>query len=551
MTANDEGRASSGLLGRLPAEVLNEILCELHNIDLKNLRQTCTYFKDVAHLRLSRLFLSPNLRDIEIFRAVADHETLRLQVTEIIYDDARFDSAHEMEWFSWYNEERDIGEVTGVPDWYRHVYRENRKMVERAKPRHRQVKEAFEHLLSPAEAFKHFKRLWQEQQETIATNRDADALKYGLLRFPNLKRVVVSPAAHGKPGLPWYLTPTIRSLPRGLLYPIERGWPLIRMHSNFPEAKDWDSSEKDKWRGYCLVSRIIAQHLRENPESKLADLAIDTNHLRTGISCRIFDDAENSEIEDLNTILSHPGFAALNLSLHCGNQCNMNWCSFRSNHLRNTLSKARHIQNFNLLTNVVYVDDFYYDSDDPDEDRDEGDHFIPLQSIFPVNDWHQLRHFGLCRFIVKKDDVIEFLEALPPTLESVELSFFIFMPDSGDYYSLVHDMRQKLGWRGRDSENQPKIVVRVDVSFGRVYGAVMMDVSREVTSFMYQDGENPFSEDEGCVEEPYIPQSDTPEGNGRLLDAFDPSYEEPNVSLRWRLSRRKCSPEPKERKGSS
>ncbi|KAF5718896.1 hypothetical protein FMUND_4971 [Fusarium mundagurra] len=532
MTPNDDGREASGLLGCLPAELLNQVLCELHNIDLKNLRQTCTYIKDATHLRLNRLFLSPNLRDIEVFRAVADHETFRLQVTEIIYDDARFDAAHEMEWTSWYNEEKDIGEVTGVPEWYRHVYRENREDIRRYSPHHTQAKEALEHLLSPAEAFKHFKRLWQEQQETIATNRDADALKYGILRFPNLRRVVVSPAAHGKPSLPWYLTPTIRSLPRGLIYPIERGWPLTENHSRFPEARDWDRSEKDKWRGYCLVSRIVAQHLRENPESKLAELAIDTNQLRTGISCRIFDDAENSEIKDLKTILSHPGFANLDLSLHCGNQCEMNWCSFRSNHLRNTLAMARDIQHFSLLTNVVYVDDFdESDSDDyHDPDGEEVDHFIPLQSILPVNDWHQLRHFGLCRFIVKKDNVINVLEILSPTLTSVELSFLIFMPYSGDYHSLVQDMRQKLGWRERDAENQPKIVVRVDVRFARVHGALMMDVSREVTSFMYQDGENPFNEDEGSVEDPYIPQSDTPEGNGRLLDAFDPSFEEPNAS---------------------
>ncbi|KAM0281374.1 hypothetical protein ACHAPQ_004148 [Fusarium lateritium] len=527
MIANDKSRGSSGLLGYLPAELLDQVIYELHNIDLKNLRQTCTYFKDATHLRLNRLFLSPNSRDIEVFRAVADHKIFRLQITEIIYDDARFDPAHEVEWPSRYNEEKDIGEVTGVPEWYRHVYRQNREFISGYEPYHSQVKEA--HLLSPVEAFKHFKRLWQEQQETITTNKDADALKYGLLRFPNLRRMVVSPAAHGKPGLPWYYTPTIRSLPRGLLYPIERGWPLTKMHSNFPEARDWDRSERDKWRGYCLVSRIIAQHLRENPESKLTDLAIDTNQLRTGISCRIFDDAENSEIKDLNTILSHPGFASLDLSLHCGNQCDINWCSFRSNHLRKTLARAPDIQHFSLFTNVVYADDFYEDSDDPD--AEEEDHFIPLHSIFPVNDWHQLRHFGLCRFIVKKDDVIQFLEALPPTLEFIELSFLIFMPDSGDYHSLVHDMREKLGWRERGIENQPKIVVRVDVRFAFVLSAAMMDVSREVANFMYQNGENPFDEDEGCVEDPWIPQSDTPEGNGRLLDAFDPSFEEPNVSI--------------------
>ncbi|KAM5387942.1 hypothetical protein ACJA88_001202 [Fusarium oxysporum] len=450
MTASDEGRGSSGLLGRLPAEVLNQVFYQLHNIDLKTLRQTCTYIKDATHLRLNRLFLSPNFRDIEVFRAVADHETFRFQVTEIIYDDARFDPAHEMEWPSWYDQEDDIGEVTGVPEWYRHVYRQNRGMIRRYKPHHSQVKEAFEHLLSPAEAFKHFKRLWQEQQETIATNGDADAL-----------------------------------------------------------------------------SRIIAQHLRENPESKLAHLAVDTNQLRTGISCRMFDDAENSEIKDLNTILSHPGFAGLDLSLHCGNQCNMNWCSFRSHHLRNTLASARDIQHFSLFTNIVYVDDF---DDSDDSDGEKGDHFISLHSIFPVNDWHQLRHFGLSRFIVKKDNVIKFLRALPPTLESVELSFFIFMPDSDDYHSLVHDMHEKLGWRERDAENQPKIVIRIDVRFAKVHGAVMIDISQEVTSFMYQNGENPFEQDEGCVEDSYIPQSDTPQGNGRLLDAFDPSFEEPNVS---------------------
>lgn len=91
--------------------MLNQVVHELHNIDLKNLRQICTYFKDTTHLRLNCLFLSPNLHDVEVFRAVADHETSRLQVTEIIYDGG-FDPAHEMEWptYSRYVEE-DEGRV--------------------------------------------------------------------------------------------------------------------------------------------------------------------------------------------------------------------------------------------------------------------------------------------------------------------------------------------------------------------------------------------------------------------------------------------------------
>jgi hypothetical protein len=91
-------------------------------------------------------------------------------------------------------------------------------------------------------------------------------------------------------------------------------------------------------------------------------------------------------------------------------------------------------------------------------------------------------------------------------------------------------MCEKLGWRERGVENQPKIGVRVDVRFAKVLGAVMMDVSWEVTNFMCQNGENPFEEDKGCAKNPYIPLSDTPEGNGKLLDAFDPSFEELNNS---------------------
>ncbi|KAJ4244346.1 hypothetical protein NW762_014472 [Fusarium torreyae] len=391
-----------------------------------------------------------------------------------------------MEGKSDYNYEKDIGEVTGVPPWYRDVYRENRKLI----------------------------GLSQEQQEVIATNRDADALTYGLLRFPNLRRVVVSPAAHGMPGRPFYATPSIRSLPRRLLYPIPRGWPITKCHDNYPEAEAWDGPEKDKWRGYCLVSRIIAQHLRENPGSKLADLVTDTNQLRTGISCRIFDEAENSERRDLITILSQPGFSRLDLSLYCANQHEVNWSSFRSGHLRNTLARATSIKRISLFTNIAVPGEL----DDPDEDGEE--HFIPLRNVFPVDDWHQLRHFGLCRFIVKKDNVVEFLGALPPTLGSVELSFLIFLPDQGDYHALMQNMREKLDWCERRPEDQPKIRVRVDVDYERILGAVLMDISREVANFMYHDGENPFDEDEG-----WGWFTEIPPGVGMLLDAFDSESE--------------------------
>lgn len=397
MNAYDQTREALRHLKSLPAEILNQIISNLPNIDIKNLRQTCIYFKDIARPRINRLFLSTNLKDIQVFRAVADHEFYRYEVTEIIYDDVRFSHADDIDSESDYDITDDIGDATGTPLWFRDLYR----------------------------------KLSQQQQAAIATNRDADALKYGLSRLTNLRRVIITPAAHGVPGRPLYYTPAIRSLPQGIVYPIERGWPVTMLGDDQLEEEDWNEEEKAQWRGYFLVSRTLAQHLRDNPRTKFAELIIDTNQLRTGISSRIFEEAESSEKTDLITILSQPGFTRLDLSLYCGNQHEYNWCSFGSGRLRNLLAKATDIQHISLFTNMAMRTE-----DEVDET------FFPLRSIFPISDWHRLQHFGLSRFYVQKDDVIELLRLLPQTLKSVELSFLLFFPDQGNYQTLLEDEGQ-------------------------------------------------------------------------------------------------------------
>ncbi|CEI68955.1 unnamed protein product [Fusarium venenatum] len=365
--------------------------------------------------------------------------------------------------------EDDIGDVTGVPEWYLDVYRENLWYIH-----------------------SYYNRLYLQ----IITNKDANALEYGLLRLPILRRVTITPATHGVPGRPLYPTPTIRSL-HGLVYPLERSWPVMG----------------GQWRGYLLVSRILAQHLRNNPGSKVTNLIVDTNQLRTGISCRIFDGPDNNnERSDLITILSQPGFPHLDLSLHCAALYQLDGRSFRSGHLRNLLAMAPDPQHISLYTNIAILED-------PNDDEDVERYVIPLRSIFPINDWHQLRHFGLSRFHVKKDDVIEFLGELPMTVMSVELSFLIFLLDYGDYHALLQDMRKMLGWRKRKAADQPKITVRVDEEGEEALDTLRMDVSREVVDFMYHDGENLFVEDEGFTYFVEISQ-----GTGIRVDVFGPDY---------------------------
>lgn len=79
--------SSSSAFERLPAELLQAVLSYLSNQDIKNLRLTNKAVKERALLRLTRVFISANPLNIQVFRAIADHDQFRHQVTEIIWDD--------------------------------------------------------------------------------------------------------------------------------------------------------------------------------------------------------------------------------------------------------------------------------------------------------------------------------------------------------------------------------------------------------------------------------------------------------------------------------
>src|SRR5690349_4110810 len=117
MTSYPQHQESAGLFSHLPIELLDQIISSLSNHSIKNLRQTCTFLSRVAQLRFDRLFLSTNPRDIEVFTAIAQDDTLRLSVRGIIYDDARF-------WDEYATGRQDhaLQSDIGVPHWYQHLY---------------------------------------------------------------------------------------------------------------------------------------------------------------------------------------------------------------------------------------------------------------------------------------------------------------------------------------------------------------------------------------------------------------------------------------------
>ncbi|KAH7121606.1 hypothetical protein EDB81DRAFT_913850 [Dactylonectria macrodidyma] len=476
------------IITQFPQELLASISSLLPNSDIKNLRLTCSRFRSAVCLRIERLFLSPNPLNIEVFRAVADHQDFRQQVTTIVYDDARLRKPLETE------EELEYSGIfapatrmpAGVPLWFGRNYhkicfvlhRYGKLEVER--PDHLEVARKLKAKLSPVESYKLYQQLEEQQKHVIRHNLDAKALEYGLARFPRLRSIILTPAAHGIPLFPLYKTPMIRSLPEGFIYPIPRGWPMPELrNADGPAVEAWVGDDvKDKWRGFCLVTRVLAHHQRQhqNRLNTISEFRVESNELSMGLNARIFDEPDNNEYKDLVSLFSRPDMTRIDLALSVRGQDNEEWKSFNSGYLRRCLSNAANLKHFSVSTDLV-------------THAWAQQRFIPLGNLFPINKWTQLRHFGISKFCVLQDDLISFLAALPPTLRSVELSFLFFGPE-GNYRDLLRAMRGKLGWRKKPVSERPRLSMKVPSVYQP--GRVIIDLDLDVNEFLYSDGKNPF-----------------------------------------------------------
>ncbi|KAJ5018804.1 hypothetical protein K4K57_003619 [Colletotrichum sp. SAR 10_99] len=89
------GRQASVIdfIATAPFEICALVFAHLDNCHLKALRLT---FKKLAHLvsphlRFNRVFISASPLDVQVFRAIAEHDIFRHNVREIVWDDARYE----------------------------------------------------------------------------------------------------------------------------------------------------------------------------------------------------------------------------------------------------------------------------------------------------------------------------------------------------------------------------------------------------------------------------------------------------------------------------
>ncbi|KAG8668261.1 hypothetical protein FPOAC2_07551 [Fusarium poae] len=507
---------------RLPNELTNIIFNLLPNRDIKNLRLTCHCLNQRAPLRFNRVFVSANPLNIEVFLAIAHHDTFRHQVKELIWDDATFQSLQT----STDDYDDDFGseeEGSGDHDYQGDSWfsRRCRQAIGDHMSRLDIIygNEQRRSLLPSRESLSYYERLFEEQAPVLESRADEEAVRYVLQksRFPNLMKVTVTPAAHGFLFSPLYETPMIRAFPPGFVYPIPRGWTYAIDIYSPGDAEPWDhEEEKKKWRGVQIMSRLLAD---QDIPCSLPELSFDNHQLPTGINHYVFDQP-NDEYDNLCRILERPGFKRITLSVLMGwlsDQDAQDWDFLKKGRIRNALAKASDLEEITFQTDYP-LEEHCWESPAVDT--------VSLFDIFPIDQWSTggLKHFGLSGMQVTQEELLSVIEKLSPTLQSIELSFLSFIEGTGNHAGILADIRDKLEWRHRPVNQRIRLrmLVRINQEIGRY-----TCLDKEINDYLYGDGPPPFGVDaSGGSWAMILP------GAGMEYDEFDTDYVKPCKRLR-------------------
>lgn len=510
----------------LPPELCMLVETHLSNRDIKSLRLVCKDFCTKFRLRLERVFLSANPLNIHVFRSIAEHETFRHGVHEIIWDDARLRAgASRKEMYrseSMVNsgvssdselsdsdiKEEETKDAEGIPKWYEVLCRKSAFTEQRPrnhKSDYKSERPEYEARMQQAmkqvptvESWKHYQQLLRQQEEVISTGADADALRYGLSRFTALRRLAITPAAHGSLFAPVYETPMIRAFPEGFMYPVSCAWPGLDDSLGYETMMPWDDDEREKWRGVCIVLRELAQQ-----EHSVTEFLIHSHGMYTGLSCRVFDQP-CQEYDDFKALLSRPGFRHLELSL---NTDLWHYPADGKWHFLGLLYEA-----LSTATDLEHLDFCFQVGNNV---RYDPDLLPPLDTILPFDQWPKLRHFGLGNGVIADDDLISTLQRLPRSLRSVELSALEFSGGVDDWLGLFYRFRDDLDWHTRNPDQRPRVAVYIGplATLDPVFF-----LGKEIERFMYENGPDPFTAfydssdyptDSGIVRSPFSSDSDS------------------------------------------
>ncbi|KAI0459240.1 hypothetical protein F5B21DRAFT_527033 [Xylaria acuta] len=505
MTSNQPSQPPRPPLVRLPGEISRLIYSHPSNRDIKNLRLVSSFFDRTAPLRLDRVFISADPRNLEVFEAVSQHDVYRAQITEVVWDDALLASSlleHDPSAINNVitDEIDDRSERDPCPKWYSKACEENiqiwRSMLLRSWRKSRSLAREPQFvttLMSLKDSWAYYQGLLRQQQEVLDTRAHVRALESGISRFPALRKITITGVAHGRLFTPVYETPMIRAFPNGFNYAIP-SWPAYQ-----PECPVWTESGR-RWEGFRVVMNLLAQNL---DGGKVTELNIKSFQLRTGLNCRFFEKPCQT-LTNLEMVLGRASFESLHLDLmvhHDDFQAHV----FDHNLLKRVLAGTARGQGLKKLALGASVAPWGF--------------YVPLETIYGPNNLRRLEHFNLSRLLVKEKDLLALLARMPLSIRTIELSFLDFL--EGNYQSLLSQIKDTLGWQNRDP--RPLMSIGADTQLDDHGVAIWAE--NEVYSFLYEGGVNPFDHDSMLYRDLCLG-----DGLGIVKDALDPENRWPNLS---------------------
>ncbi|KZF18852.1 hypothetical protein L228DRAFT_242152 [Xylona heveae TC161] len=498
-------------LNHLPLEIILAISFYLSTQDIKRLRLVARGLRYNPLLHINRVFISPSKRNLEVFKAIADHPIFRYQVKEIIWDDVRFDhylaedeSKPETNSQGDYDAAKSYSEFVKECDknlkyvtWYglAATWLEQAERVWPGVPTRE--------YLSVEESFALYQKLYKEQEAIISSGEDAAAFRLGLKQFPALKRVTVTVDTYGRCYLnPKYHTPLIRSFPPGFNFPHPKPWLDGKMLSG-----PWEKM-RHHWHGYCTVVSELTR-----PSSSAADRPTAISEFRIeanfgersarGIGWPLFS-GMSRDYENLRTLCAMPSLQHLELSVNSGG-----WSKQAGNSLENGLFSK-------ILAAAVNLKVLKFGASVHDDDGDAVLQRLSILSALPdpASSWPHLQCLRLSGISARLDKFINFLSLLPGCLGLIE---FHDVEVVGGWRQALTQMRDKLGWRG----DRPTVCWR---DSGHSFGVYVL-VKEEIAAFFDGSGSNVFessSSDEAWVKHNF----------GRRKCDFDETFDFGNVNIR-------------------
>ncbi|RGP61295.1 cyclinlike f-box [Fusarium sporotrichioides] len=508
-------------LASLPPELGDHISSFLTNRDIKSLRLTFSFVCRIVTLRIDRVFISANPRNIEVVHEIAKHEEFRKRVREVIWDETYFD---------WPDTHIPFLQII----WYKELCKPEIDRLGRSegndcvidRPGHAVRMRQLGAAMPPEESFKFYQKLLQEQDRVLRSRVDVKAFEYALDRFPSLRQVTISTKTHGRLFMPLYESPMIRSFLYGFMYPLPQ-----------PELNEEYYAYKPPWRhqdprpvhrhGVCSTLRALAKHGKHDVSEFVIEDAVEYTHkISDGIS------TQTCTLADLHLLIQRPGFRRLDLH------------TSRRFPLHETLEKVENLQSLcvqvtghdlNTEYAVLKFSNQTWTHINRHAKMDEYPEFPrPL-----VQNLQNLVIQGACV------DIWNLVMALAPlaSLRSLELRSVSFNHEksfgealecayiSQNPSDFLYALRDNTDWRSRPL--RPKVTIFL--SDERWAKGQMVKIDSEVNEFLYEDGENPFV----CVTEfkeiddmwVRLEHGDLDKmcsGKGINMDELDPEYERPN-----------------------